>query len=544
MAQPHEKTTDDSLKDTFQSVVIALVLAFLFRAYVVEAFVIPTGSMAPTLLGAHVAARCEQCGYEFAIGIAEGGPLPPDSEPVVCPMCRHPNALGQFDTARAGDRIMVQKYIYDFTDPKRWDVVVFKAPHKPQKNYIKRLVGKPGETLAIFEGNIYTKGPGPDAQWRIARKPARPEVQRTVWQPIYDSRYIPRDGGTSQRRAELARPSGFGSLDWQHPWVADQPAHWQIAGRRRYRYDGEGAGWIRFQFDRGQYHNEWSRYPYNQLNSYFNLAPTPNPHNNTIGRVQPVEDIRLAATVTLHKPGSPVKLQTTARLNHPDQPGRVETLTATIQPDRVTLTATSPDSGATRTLAERTGSGVGRLPAGKPVDLELWYVDQTAILFIEDTPVVRYQYDLSLQTLTSRGRPAATPDPAIHLAGPGTLQRVQLGRDLYYTARDTSDADRARGGIFRTPGGQVLGRPFTLKQDEFFCMGDNSPSSNDSRFWDPPAEWVRRNAFTGEPHEGVVPRELMVGRAFFVYWPAHYKLAFLDRPIPPLPNFGDMRFIE
>ena len=42
-----DKPTDESLKETFESVIIAFILAFIFRAYVVEAFVIPTGSMAP-----------------------------------------------------------------------------------------------------------------------------------------------------------------------------------------------------------------------------------------------------------------------------------------------------------------------------------------------------------------------------------------------------------------------------------------------------------------------------------------------------------------
>ena len=58
---------DETIKETFESIIIAFILAFVFRAYVVEAFVIPTGSMAPTLLGAHHRAECDQCGYQFKI---------------------------------------------------------------------------------------------------------------------------------------------------------------------------------------------------------------------------------------------------------------------------------------------------------------------------------------------------------------------------------------------------------------------------------------------------------------------------------------------
>src|SRR5687767_10846426 len=53
------------VKETIESILIAFILAFIFRAFVVEAFVIPTGSMAPTLLGAHMRMRCRDCGYAF-----------------------------------------------------------------------------------------------------------------------------------------------------------------------------------------------------------------------------------------------------------------------------------------------------------------------------------------------------------------------------------------------------------------------------------------------------------------------------------------------
>src|SRR5215467_7740815 len=55
------------IKDTIESILVAFILAFVFRAFVVEAFVIPTGSMAPTLLGANMRYRCDDCGYEFTV---------------------------------------------------------------------------------------------------------------------------------------------------------------------------------------------------------------------------------------------------------------------------------------------------------------------------------------------------------------------------------------------------------------------------------------------------------------------------------------------
>ena len=57
-----------------------------------------------------------------------------------------------------GDRILVNKYLYSFADPKRWDVVVFKFPGDAKVNYIKRLVvGLPGEKLRIYQGDVYPR---------------------------------------------------------------------------------------------------------------------------------------------------------------------------------------------------------------------------------------------------------------------------------------------------------------------------------------------------------------------------------------------------
>ena len=61
----------EGIKDTIESIVVALILAFVFRAFVVEAFVIPTGSMATTLYGAHGTILCEDCGTEFAYGVRD-----------------------------------------------------------------------------------------------------------------------------------------------------------------------------------------------------------------------------------------------------------------------------------------------------------------------------------------------------------------------------------------------------------------------------------------------------------------------------------------
>src|SRR3990172_5300152 len=126
----------EGLKDTIESIVIALILAFVFRAFVVEAFVIPTGSMAPTLYGAHGTILCDDCGTEFAYGVKDlddqrqSLPVGP-SAVAICPNCNHANrdlpVSDEKRNAEKGDRILVLKWPFDIggtaLDPRRWDVI-------------------------------------------------------------------------------------------------------------------------------------------------------------------------------------------------------------------------------------------------------------------------------------------------------------------------------------------------------------------------------------------------------------------------------------
>src|SRR5687768_2297755 len=167
---------ESNVKETIESILVAFILAFIFRAFVVEAFVIPTGSMAPTLLGAHMRYRCEDCGYTFDVNfsgkaVGDDVEIPSIAKGRVyvafCPNCglkvprenpAEPENDATAPPVHYGDRILVLKYAYLLQDPQRWDVVVFKTPDRQLgvppyvMNYIKRLVGRPGESLFILDG--------------------------------------------------------------------------------------------------------------------------------------------------------------------------------------------------------------------------------------------------------------------------------------------------------------------------------------------------------------------------------------------------------
>src|SRR5262245_30663356 len=92
----------------------------------------------------------------------------------------------------SGDRVLVAKYLYEtnITPPKRFDVVVFKFPEKPvenniPKNYIKRLLGLPGEILAIFFGRLFRWAPDP-GELPLYADEKNPEIRpEDLWKSRY-----------------------------------------------------------------------------------------------------------------------------------------------------------------------------------------------------------------------------------------------------------------------------------------------------------------------------------------------------------------------
>ena len=243
-----------SIRETIESLAVAFILAFLFRTFDAEAFVIPTGSMAPTLSGQNKDLLCPKCGYEYQAGtssedeqLAEQRGISEPSQSVVavtCPLCRYTanvdpqTAAGREHPSYSGDRILVSKFAYDFGEPRRWDVAVFKFPGGAQTNYIKRLVGLPNETLQIRHGDLHTK-PSDGADFQIERRP--PVKLRAMAQIVYDNDYLLDD----------LTQKGW-PLRWQ-PLPADgasNPSHWTSTdGGRSFQVDGSAAEprWLRYQ---------------------------------------------------------------------------------------------------------------------------------------------------------------------------------------------------------------------------------------------------------------------------------------------------------
>lgn len=108
------------LRENAEAIVIAIILALFIRTFIVQAFKIPSGSMLPTLqIGDHILVN------KFIYGVKV-----PFSGTVVIPI----------------------------TTPEPSDIIVFKYPRDPKKDYIKRVIGVGGDTLEIRDNQIFING--------------------------------------------------------------------------------------------------------------------------------------------------------------------------------------------------------------------------------------------------------------------------------------------------------------------------------------------------------------------------------------------------
>ncbi len=109
-----------TIREYFESIVIAVILALFIRTFIVQAFKIPTGSMENNLLiGDHLLVN------KFVFGPTAS---------------RLERALLPVGTVR------------------RRDIIVFKYPEEPERDFIKRVIGLPGETVEVREKKVYVNG--------------------------------------------------------------------------------------------------------------------------------------------------------------------------------------------------------------------------------------------------------------------------------------------------------------------------------------------------------------------------------------------------
>ena len=539
--------------DTLQGLLVAFVVAMIFRGFVLEGFFIPTGSMAPTLRGQHVRVRGEATGYAYdadAGPLFEGGAAATSRAPITDPMVTRQWPVGESEVGllRAqsvgGDRVLTIKYLPWVFEPHRWDVPVFRNPPDPvgeSMNYIKRLVGMPNEGLVLADGDVFT-GPlgAPGDAMRIQRKPEM--VQRAVWQPVWRSDWGPVD----PRRMEQA-------LRKPWPGPALKPA---AAERSRWKTDDahawacSGDGETRLEFDL----RAWPLTDWNAYNAWRRVPEFPISDVRMRGAFEPASASKFSASTEIVTRG--LRIEAGVR----PVSGGLEAF-ALVQP----VDGGEATASKVRSLGPAGGSG-------SVLALEVWHVDQKIWVFVGGSLMIELPYELDkdgtspLERLQAVGiepgryaqdpvstKPKGPESLAWKFSGSALVARdLRIDRDLYY-----QPGMLLPGNQVVSNGPLVMGRAFAcdpehpaqLGPDDFLLLGDNSPASRDGRFWGRPHP-ILKNAI-GFEKPFVVPRELLVGAAWCVYFPATYPLGTgLDMRDPAarapgiVPNFGSLRFIR
>jgi len=173
-----------------EAFVIAIVLALAIRTFVVQAFKIPSGSMLPTL--------------------------------------------------QIGDHILVNKFIYLFTDPKRGDIIVFRFPQDEGRDFIKRVVALPGEKVEIRRKQVFVNG-----------TPLQEPYAVHLDQSIQDNPHSPRDNF-----GPLEVPPGQLFMMGDNRDFSMDSRFWGFLDRKKIRGKAFVIYW---SWDRERFRPRWSR---------------------------------------------------------------------------------------------------------------------------------------------------------------------------------------------------------------------------------------------------------------------------------------------
>lgn len=436
--------------------VVVAVVGLMVRTWCIQGLLRPLpiagGSMAPTLLGEHRAVVCADCGWKFDCD----NQVLPVSPRAVCPNCGYAANGLQALPDLAGDGVWVDKSVFNVRRPRRWEIVALRLPYDATQLAVKRVVGLPGESVEIRDGDVYIDG-------QLQRKDYAEQLALAV--PVYDA------------DCEPLLSDGL-PLRWQ----GGPQSHWGTARGRFARpaiHDGGSVDWL-------TYHH-WQRIA-GQPNQ---VRPSPITdvcgYNQTVPRrsedIHPVADVLLSLRLVEAFGQGKLILRIT------DGRDTFEThLLPAEQRYQVAQNGTPVPAGQ------------GKLPAvhgGLQIGVSL--IDRQFLLALDGRPALVRPYQSGGQP------PSPSAEPlAIGALGLGVvLDQVQIVRDVYYT--------RPEGGET----GRGFDVPVRLGTNQYYVLGDNSPVSQDSRNW-PAAAAFDGHLLLGKPFLVAFPAAgVAVGRWSF-----------------------------
>jgi signal peptidase I len=409
--------------------------AVVVRTTWMEAYVVPTGAMAPTILGVHAVSECPACAHPLAVGLSQRttsfpsiGDESPSPLDVVCPNCAQGWQLPGDVATTSGDRVLVDKT----AAPRRWDLVAYNTGDPPTV-YAKRLIGLPGEQLTIAHGDVLING-------MVLRKPAgQPDL---LWLPLHDSRYA---------------AAGAAQAGWR---PAAESAGWSYESRHGWRFEGSGSGWQGLEFTRSV----------NDQSYYFPKDPFDDGRH---ARGIEYGDVRVDCQIAEFSGSGTVRLTWEFR--------EINVVAEFSAAGRIGLLA-NDESQSTGTL-ERGPGGLGTV--------SLAVRDGAAAVLQDGRVIAEVELEALPNVWDALDAQPREPDPKLDSEcrigvqarnAAVTLSRIVVWRDVYY--RNWDELDYSQGDPHA---------PVGLVADEYFLLGDLSAYSNDCRFSGP----VRRDKFVG-----------------------------------------------
>lgn len=207
MSRPQSPPPLDSRRQAARGIVQGFVLltvaAIILDTWIIGGLLMPavvTGSsMAPALLGSHYHWQCTSCHRSFRCNSQS---LPAANRDAVCAHCGESNDV-QRGVFEPGNRILVDRTAYSWRSPRRWETVVLRSPDDPETLCVKRVVGLPGETVNLSDGDLVIDG-------RVVAKPVR--TQRVLAVAVADAK-----DAAERWRAEREGTWTFRDARWVHP---------------------------------------------------------------------------------------------------------------------------------------------------------------------------------------------------------------------------------------------------------------------------------------------------------------------------------------
>jgi signal peptidase I len=554
-------------RESVESFVVVLV-AFLLWSLEAEGFVIPTGSMAPTLMGRHKEITCPDCGYVYTVNAdreAEpdrSGRGSPRIAWGTCENCRCEAPVADAPSF-SGDRIYVMKegVSIPFLEAagrvklRRWDVAVFKLPEEPEVRYIKRLVGMPGEVLRIQGGDIWVRPHGGDGRFE---RPLRPvEHQQAMQVMVYDDRHRPASLGEDPawRRWSPAGPGGWSEPEPGTFEPGPSAPGWSVL---RYRHLVPGPEqWAAIR--NGETPGPARPSLITDFSSYnTDVLPgdrhAPDPAARAWLQPHWVGDLTLSMHLAVRRPAGRLRLELIkegrshrceidlatgqARLFRDEEPLGPAATTRISRSGTYGLTFANVDGRLTLWVDGDLPFGEGTsYPSGPesgpptPADLE-------------PVRIAAHQAEIAVADLVLRRDVYYTLDPSkVDYANLDGLARIDASAFFELL----SDPEQFARLVPREP------RDYPIAPGHYLMLGDNSPWSRDARAWSradqfdpalPDRGWDGSGRASWE-----VPERLLIGKAFCVYWP-HLRPVWPnlrlgeDLRIPALPYIGRIRWIR